>query len=302
MTSYYALIDIGGTALKYGLYNAKTGTIEKRLERESHTHRGAMALMDTVKEAIRELAEENELAGICVSTAGMVDPETGTICFASDAIPGYTGTSVKAILESEFGIPCEVENDVNCAGLAEAKAGAARDKKLAVVITVGTGIGGCFIKDGEVYHGADNAACEVGYIPMEDSTWQALASAGALCRQVAAAKNELAENWNGKKIFEEYKKGDADCIKAVDDMCRRLGTGLATLCFVLNPEICVVGGGILAQEDILLPKIKASLNDHLLPNMKDKVELKAASMGNDAGMLGAYHNFVWLQDARKRRL
>ena len=116
----------------------------------------------------------------------------------------------KKILEDKFQIPCEVENDVNCAGLAEYRNGAAKGSKVALVLTIGTGIGGCILLEGKVFHGFSNSACEVGYMHMDDSDFQTLGAASILTKKVAAWKEEPTENWSGYHIFEEAKKGRSD--------------------------------------------------------------------------------------------
>lgn len=109
-------------------------------------------------------------------------------------------------MEEKFQIPCEVENDVNCAGLAEYRNGAAKGSKVALVLTIGTGIGGCILLDGKVFHGFSNSACEVGYMHMDDSDFQTLGAASILTKKVAERKNEIEDKWDGYHIFEEAKR------------------------------------------------------------------------------------------------
>lgn len=149
---------------------------------------------------------KEQLLGICISTAGMVDTEKGEIFYSAPLIPNYIGTRFKAVMEARFHVPCEVENDVNCAGLAEYMSGASKGSKSALMLTIGTGIGGSMVIGGEVYHGCSGSACEVGYMHMEGSDFQTLGAASILTRKVAEWKNEPEENWNGYHIFEEAKK------------------------------------------------------------------------------------------------
>ena len=120
--------------------------------------------------------------GICVSTAGMVDVEKGEIFYSGPLIPNYAGTKIKARMEAEFGLPCQVENDVNCAGLAEARSGAALGSSPALCLTIGTGIGGCILIGGRVFHGFSGSACEVGYMHMDGSDFQTLGAASILVK------------------------------------------------------------------------------------------------------------------------
>lgn len=172
---------------------------------KTEAQKGGPAILDKVIGIVEALKEEAD-AGVCISTAGMVDIEKGEIFYSAPLIPNYIGTAFKKTVEERFGIPCEVENDVNCAGLAEYKAGAAAGSKAAVMLTIGTGIGGCILLNGEVFHGFSNSACEVGYMHMDDSDFQTLGAASILTKKVAAWKEEPTENWSGYHIFEEAKK------------------------------------------------------------------------------------------------
>ena len=205
----YISIDIGGTAIKYGIVSEDAEVLLKK-EMKTEAQKGGPAILDKVIGIVEALKEEAD-AGVCISTAGMVDIEKGEIFYSAPLIPNYIGTAFKKTVEERFGIPCEVENDVNCAGLAEYKAGAAAGSKAAVMLTIGTGIGGCILLNGEVFHGFSNSACEVGYMHMDDSDFQTLGAASILTKKVAAWKGEPAENWSGYRIFEEAKKGDKSC-------------------------------------------------------------------------------------------
>ena len=174
-----------------------------------------------------------KISGIAISTAGMVDPATGTILHASDAIPGYAGISYKAYMEEHFHLPCAVENDVNCAGLAESISGAGKGSRINLCLTVGTGIGGCLVVDGKVFHGASNSACEVGYMHLAPGAFQDEAATSALVRRVTERKK--AEVWDGFRIFEAAKAGDPICQEELDRLADLLGMGIANICFVINP-------------------------------------------------------------------
>ena len=156
----YISIDIGGTAIKYGIVSENAEVLLKK-EMKTEAQKGGPAILEKVIGIVEELKGEAD-AGVCISTAGMVDIEKGEIFYSAPLIPNYIGTAFKKTVEERFGIPCEVENDVNCAGLAEYKAGAAAGSKAAVMLTIGTGIGGCILLNGEVFHGFSNSACEVG--------------------------------------------------------------------------------------------------------------------------------------------
>ena len=286
-----------------------------------------------------------KISGIAISTAGMVDPATGTILYASDAIPGYAGISYKAYMEEHFHLPCAVENDVNCAGLAESISGAGKGSRINLCLTVGTGIGGCLVVDGKIFHGASNSACEVGYMHLAPGAFQDEAATSALVRRVTERKRAEAEKlaldngkateehgdsaeipldengdsvavqpeegenptairsekngnsataqpevWDGFRIFEAAKAGDSICQEELERLADILGMGIANICFVINPERIILGGGIMEQEAYMKPRIEAALEKYLVPQIWKHTTVCMAAYQNNAGMLGAlYH-------------
>jgi len=286
----YAAVDIGGTAIKYGIID-EGGKILFRKQQATEAAKGGPAVLKKVENIIEDLSSNEKPDGICISTAGIVDSRKGEVRYSASLIPGYTGTKYKEEFEKRFGIPCEVENDVNCAGLAEAISGAARESKISLMLTIGTGIGGSLIIDGEIYQGAFGSACELGYMHMDGSDFQTLGSARTLTKKVAEWKGEPESEWNGYHIFEEAKKGDKLCNKAIDEMTEVLGKGIANICYILNPDMVVLGGGIMAQKDFLQDKIRKSVDKYLIPCIALDTEIVFAQHKNDAGMLGAFYHF-----------
>jgi len=247
---HYVAIDIGGTNIKYGLINEAETLVEAH-EMPTEAHKGGPGIMQKVESIVAGYLEKGSLAGICISSAGMVDPDKGEIFYAGPQIPNYAGTQFKKVLEEKFSLPCEIENDVNCAGLAEAMSGSGKGAKIALCLTIGTGIGGCLVVDGQVFHGFSNSACEVGYLHLPDGAFQDVASTTALVNYVAELHGEDVEHWNGRRIFKEATEGNKLCIEGIDRMVGYLGQGIANICYVVNPEVVILGGGIMGQEAIL---------------------------------------------------
>lgn len=287
----YISIDIGGTAIKYGII-AENAEILRRSETPTEAQKGGPAILAKVIDIVHQFCQTEHISGICISTAGIVDTQKGEIFYSAPLIPRYTGTRFKETLECQFGIPCEVENDVNCAGLAEYTSGAAQGSKLMLMLTIGTGIGGCLVMNGEVLHGSGNSACEVGYMHMRGSDFQTLGAASVLTRKVAEQKHEPQENWSGYRIFEEAKHGDTICRIAIDEMADILGQGIANICYVIDPEVVVLGGGIMAQEAYLKDRIQAAVNKYLIDSIASHTRITFAKHRNDAGMLGAFYHFM----------
>lgn len=288
----YICIDIGGTAIKYGIISGNAEILYKDSMR-TEAWKGGKAILARVIKIVEMLMDmvQSSVSGICISTAGMVDAKSGKIFYAASLIPNYAGTEFKRTLEERFHIPCEVENDVNCAGLAEYRAGAGKNSSIMLMLTVGTGIGGCIVLNGEVFHGFSNSACEVGYMHMGNSDFQTLGAASVLVKKVADWKKESEELWDGYRIFKAAKEGDELCGRAIDEMVDALGQGIANICYVLNPEVVVLGGGIMSQEAFLKDKIAISVKKYLVSSIEEHTKIAFAKQKNDAGMLGAFYHY-----------
>lgn len=286
----YVSVDIGGTAIKYGVISAD-GQILKKDVMDTDAKRGGFAILCKVQKIVEGFYAQEKISGICISTAGIVDTEKGEVTYSAPLIPDYAGTEYKRVLEERFQIPCEVENDVNCAGLAEFHTGASAGSKIALMLTVGTGIGGSIVMDGQIFRGFSGSACEIGYLTMRDSDFQTLGAASILTKKVAKWKNEPEKVWDGYHIFEAAKAGDPLCICAIDEMADVIGQGVANICYVLNPEVVVFGGGIMAQKEFLKERMEAAVGKYLIPEIANHTRLAFAKHGNDAGMLGAFYHF-----------
>ncbi|MPQ42664.1 ROK family protein [Clostridium tarantellae] len=287
----YICIDVGGTAIKFSVMDVN-GNIIVKGERDTEAFKGGLNILEKLKEITRNYLKEFNIEGICVSTAGMVDSKEGKIVYASQLIPNYTGVEIKKELEKEFGLICEVENDVNCAGLGEVWKGAARGANSCVCLTVGTGIGGCIILDKKVLHGFSNSAGEVGYMNINGDEFQKIAATSRLVKKVAARKNIDEKNINGKLIFDLAKKGDKDCIEEINNMVNVLALGISHIVYVVNPEVVVLGGGIMAQKEYLMEIFEKAFKDKVIPRIYENTKLEFAENGNNAGMLGALFNFL----------
>ena len=267
--THYVAIDIGGTNIKYGLIDQE-GQLVESYEMPTEAQKGGPHILQKTKDIVASYLEKGPVAGVAISSAGMVDPDKGEIFYAGPQIPNYAGTQFKKEIETSFNIPCEIENDVNCAGLAEAVSGSGKGASVTLCLTIGTGIGGCLIMDGKVFHGFSNSACEVGYMHMQDGAFQDLASTTALVEYVAEGHGDPVDHWNGRRIFKEATEGNKICMAGIDRMVDYLGKGLANICYVANPEVVILGGGIMGQEAILKPKIRTALKEALVPSLAEK--------------------------------
>ncbi|MGO0263621.1 ROK family protein [Priestia megaterium] len=287
----FLAFDIGGTLLKYGILTEE-GTFIEKYECPTEAHLGGAAIIDKIKVFGRQLCIKHKVSGICISTAGQVDSNKGEILYASPLIPQYTGTPLKKELETYFKLPVEVENDVNCAGLAESWIGTGRDAKSLFCLTIGTGIGGSYILDNKLHTGHSFSGGEIGYIPIEGSQFQELASTRILVENVAKLKGISADELNGKLIFDMARQKDEVCIKEIKRLVYYLSKGIATIAYMMNPEMIIIGGGITAQKDYLYPLILEQLKEDVMPTVLNKVKIEIAQNLNNAGMIGALRHFL----------
>lgn len=285
----YIALDIGGTFIKYGFIN-KGGEVVAHEQTPTQAQLGGPHVLKKLCGLIEQGMETYALEGICISTCGVVDPKRGRIIHANDNLPNYAGMELKRELEARFGIPCAVENDVACAALAEHFSGASKGSGVSVCLTVGTGIGAAIVIDGKIFHGSNFFAGEVGYMNMfygSDINFESAASALAL---------ESKTGLSGHEAIEKAKLGDAACVRAIAEVCDMLGHGIANICYVVNPQVVVIGGGISAQEDFLAPQIRRAMDKYLIPAIGGKTVLAFAKHKNLAGLLGAYYNIRHMRE------
>lgn len=287
-----AALDIGGTAIKSGCWDGSA--LAEIRETDTNAKEGGSRLMERAVEILRTY---QPFDAVGISTAGQVDTETGSIYYANENIPGYTGMEVRRIMEEAFGVPAAVENDVNAAALGEAWMGAAEGAKDFLCLTYGTGVGGAAVIDGTVYTGTSYSAGSFGGIlthpeaadPAKEFSgcYERYASATALVEKVKAADGTIA---NGRQVFAALDRQEVR--EAVDEWIWEVVYGLVTLVHVFNPDRIVLGGGVMSQ-----PYVLEEVNRRLFPLVSPgfrKLSVVGAKLGNQAGLLGA----VRLAEAR----
>ena len=295
-----AVVDIGGTSIKSGIWEA--GQIGEVKETDTNAGLGGEHVMQTVLEI---LGQYGDFQAVGISTAGQVDVEKGSILFANENIPGYTGMQIRERIEKKFHVPTAVQNDVNSAAIGEAYYGAGKGAPDFLCLTYGTGVGGAIVMNGEVYTGSGYSAGEFGGIvthpehrdPGTDifsGCYERYASTTALVQRVKARFPELH---NGREIFAQlhfsfFTFFSDFVIFQVVSTVGRLKThiaeivyGLTTLVHIFNPSLAVLGGGIMEQEYVIR-NVQKLLQEHIMPSFRN-VRVVQAGLGNKAGMLGA---------------
>lgn len=287
-------IDIGGTMVKFALLSVKGDIIEKG-EFLTEGKKGIDNLYKNICGVIKNfLKEELEIIGIAVSGTGQIDGSIGKVIGGNPIIPGWIGTNLVEKLERDFNLPSVLENDVNCAALGEKWIGAGKGKNDFICLTIGTGIGGGIVVNGELLRGSSCVAAEFGHIQIvkdgieclcgKKGCYERYASATALVNFVEEA---YGKRLNGKEIFELSKNGNEIINKVLDQWVDYFTDGLSTFTYIFNPSLIIVGGGVTKQGDYLLDKINRSLENKIGINFKNCLEIKFAELGNDAGLIGA---------------
>ena len=287
-------LDIGGTAVKSGVYC--DGTLEDIREYPTEAEKGGGHVAALIETIIKEYENRHVFTGIGISTAGQVDSVKGRIIYANDNIPGYTGMEIKSIIESRFGKPAAVINDVNAAALGEARYGAGQGEEDFLCLTYGTGVGGAVFVKGKLYEGSSFSAGEAGAVvvhpedrdPGKDifsGCYERYASVTALVKRVRDYDSSLT---NGRAIFRDLERSGVREI--VDEWIREIVYGLTSLIHMLNPSCVILGGGVMEQEYVL-EKLRELLDIHLMESYR-KTTVKKAMLGNCAGMYGAAAHLI----------
>ncbi|MDR1586989.1 MAG: ROK family protein [Treponema sp.] len=283
-----AALDIGGTEIKYCLYDTKE-PFNAGIVQRTPTN-AALGGQEVVQKAIAILESLGEYERIGVCTAGQVQPHTGEILFASDNIPRYTGIKLADILEEKFKVPVIVENDAYAAGLAEAHNGSLAREGFVLVVTYGTGIGGAIIADGKLLRGSSYAAGWFGHIVTHPrgrrcscgkrGCYEAYASTGALLK---AAEKKLGKKTSGNALVHNREEPETSSI--IHEWIEEVVYGLVSLVHSFNPRDIIVGGGIM-ENSCIVDLVKKRLMESILP-MYRQVQVQKAKLGNASGLWGA---------------
>lgn len=300
-------IDAGGTKLLGGVVDEHFD-VEHRVRRVwlGEDKRGVLDAFAAMAEEARELAPEVEAVGFGIPS--LVDSASGA-SLSSVHLP-LEGVPFRELMQARLGLPVYVDNDTNAAVLAEQRCGAARGASYVVMLTVGTGIGGGLILDGEVYRGSHGAGAELGHVVVEldgppchgdcpgRGCLEAVASGTAIAREAIEAARRSPESALGEALAGERAidaplvvalalEGDRAAGQVLELTGRRLGAGITSLVNIFNPEIVVIGGGVAAAGDLLLDPAREVLAERALRPCREQVQVVPAAFGPDAGMLGA---------------
>ena len=303
---YRVGIDLGGTNIAAGLVDENMNIL-CQMSLPTQSERPYQEIVRDMAVLVRGLVNMGnismeEVESVGIGSPGTPEKETGNILYSNNL--GWNDVPLLAELGKYIPVPMKVDNDANCAALGEFLAGAAKGCKSAVMITLGTGVGGGIVLDGQIYDGVNHAGAEIGHTVIVSGgglctcgrrgCWEAYASATALIRmgKEAAAANPDSllnsfEKLNGLTIFQAADQGDEAAQKVIDQYLFYVAEGLTNVVNVFQPEAVVIGGGICGQGERILKPIREQVAKDVFCKQVSVPQIVTATLGNAAGIIGA---------------
>ncbi|HEV3513262.1 MAG TPA: ROK family protein [Candidatus Sulfotelmatobacter sp.] len=296
-------VDIGGTKIAVGIVDGN-GKVLARMDAPTDPNRYSDSL-ELIAHLLRRTAQKagGTITGIGIGSTGPVDPMRGEFGDV-DFLPGWRGKSPVKDLSAVFNVSVALENDGDAAALAEASWGAGKNRKRLIYITVGTGIGGGIIFDGQLYRGVDGAHPEVGHQVIDPAgpqctcgfhgCWESLAAGPAMVAWLernAPANYPHRQGLTAKRICELALEGDGLAQQAVETEAFYLGMGLANLINLFTPDAIVLSGSVMKSAPLFMDRIHALIRSGCRFVPAAKTELTLASLGDDTNLIGAAR--VW---------
>jgi glucokinase len=301
-------VDIGGTKLAGGVVDAQL-QVHQRAQR-SMAGLDTPALLDSITDVVTELivAQRGDVLAVGFGIPSLIDRRSGTSVVAVN-LP-LANVRFGALMAERLDLPVFVDNDGNVAALAEHRAGAGRGVDEMLMMTIGTGIGGGLILGGRLYRGWVGSGAELGHMVIDlngprcqgncpnRGCIEAMASGTALTREAARIASERPDSalgrargagrvTDGALVTELAHDGDPAAAEVLELIGTRLGVALASYTNIFNPEMIVLGGGVMGAGEMLLAPARAELMRRALPPSRDTVRVVAAEFGSEAGMVGA---------------
>lgn len=279
-------IDLGGTALKVGHFQGD-GTCLAQITVSTPQPSTPRAVTEALAAAVRQLDPQGQAQAIGVGTPGPAD-RSGRVARVAINLEGWRDVPLADWLEAEVHRPVVLANDANCAGLGEAWLGAGRSFQDLILLTLGTGVGGAIVLNGQLFVGREGTAGELGLITFNpDGPPCNSGNRGSLEQYASIAAIQRRTGQDPQTLGTLAHQGDPEALAFWQAYGRDLGVGLASLVYVLTPEAIVLGGGISASAEFFLPALTQELEARVLPSSRPGLQVLVAQLGNRAGMVGA---------------
>jgi len=295
--------DLGGTHLRAATVDQQ-GKIRFRLKQNTPQVKDANAIVDAIVTAVHECGGVDEISAVSLVVPGTVNVEESTVVKAPN-LPCLDGFPLGDALTEQLHLPVVLENDANAAAVGEMWRGAAIGCKTIICVTLGTGVGGGIILDGKLWRGVDGAAAEIGHMCVDPFGGVACTCGSRGCLEVFASATAIVrmtreaspcypdsvlqgnDDLNAEVIFEAGQQGDELALEIFRRMGVYLGIGLANLINILNPEMIVIGGGVVNGWDLFEKDMHQQVEERAFPLLAARVKIERAKCGDDAGLLGA---------------
>jgi glucokinase len=283
-------VDVGGTKIAAGVVD-RTGRILNRVERPTpKVSEELLALLDELVAGLRD----DGVGAVGFGMPSTIDQRSGRVV-SSVHVP-LVDFDLRERMADQIGLPVALDNDGNCAAIAEWKAGAGHGTSDMVMLTLGTGVGGGLILGGKPYRGSIGAGAEIGHMVLEyggepcvgnctgHGHLEQVASGGAADR---LAEKILGPGMTGRELVGAAREGNAEALEAIVGIGRRLGAAIGSLVNIFEPEVVVLGGGFSQARDLFLEPALESMREEALPPGRDLVRVVPALLGPEAGLVGA---------------
>lgn len=311
MKKYSVGIDLGGTKILIALVDKQTGEILHHVKKKTKKQKGPENIMKKMIEGIEELLEESrisveEISSIGVGAAGQIDRKNGILIGAPNL--DCFNLNIKNILEKHFNLPVYLGNDVEIAAIGEMKFGSGKGCKDFVCIFVGTGVGSCIVKNGAIIYGATGTAGEIGHIIVDLSGRQCACGAHG-CLEAYASRSAIETRIEGtlkkgrKSCIQDYlepgksitssmiqksiEREDELVLQCVTEASEYLSGGIASIINFVNPELVILGGGLIEAVDYFYQKTIKKAKSKSLPVPAEKIKFTKAMLGDYSGVTGA---------------
>ncbi|HGC7085099.1 TPA: ROK family glucokinase [Streptococcus agalactiae] len=306
-------IDLGGTTIKFGILTLE-GEVQEKWAIETNTLENGRHIVSDIVESLKHRLSlygltKDDFLGIGIGSPGAVDRTSKTVTGAFNLNWADT-QEVGSVIEKEVGIPFFIDNDANVAALGERWVGAGANNPDVVFVTLGTGVGGGVIADGNLIHGVAGAGGEIGHMIVDPENGFMCTCGNKGCLETVASATgvvrvarQLAEQYEGssaikaaidngdtvtsKDIFIAAEDGDKFANSVVERVSRYLGLAAANISNILNPDSVVIGGGVSAAGEFLRSRVEKYFVTFAFPQVKKSTKIKIAELGNDAGIIGA---------------
>lgn len=304
-------IDLGGTNIAVGLVDDRGKILQKDSIPTKRERAYQQIIKDMAMLSLKVVADAGkdiqEIKSIGIGSPGIPDSKNGILLYANNL--NFRNVPMREEMQKYIHLPVYINNDANCAALAESAVGAAAGVEHSVTVTLGTGVGGGVIIHRKIYGGFNYAAAELGHMVIvsggmpctcgRNGCWEAYASATALIRQTQAAAlenpksmiNTLVNNdmtkINAKTAFDAAKQGDETGQKVVEQYIRYVAEGLINIINIFQPEVVAIGGGVSKEGEYLLKPLRELVSSGVYTRGVSQTQIKTAQLGNDAGIVGA---------------